>query len=121
MTLMELFRRTWPFGGQEVPREDERISENATAGDFIERYADYADVFEAPKMMHSVVATQLIASILNRNDVVIPHGASRYPLDLWVVLLSGSGHGRSTLVNVASPILAGADLGDLVRKADWGT
>lgn len=123
MTLMELFRKTWPFGGElEMPREDDRISvENAAAGDFIEEYADYADILEVPRAMHSMVATQIVASILNRNGVTIPLGAFMASLDLWVVLLSGSGHGRSTLVNLASPILEGAGVGDLVRGAEWGS
>ena len=121
MTLMELCRRTWPFGGQEMTREDDRIRENAAGGDFIEAYADYADVLEAPRAMHSMVATQIVASVLNRHGVTIPLGAFRSSLDLWIVLLSGSGHGRSTLVSLASPILEGAGLGDLVRGAEWGS
>ena len=61
--------------------------------DFISNYADYADVLEAPKMAHDWVAIQLLASILNRNGVYIEHGSLRIPLDLWIVLFSGSGFG----------------------------
>lgn len=88
---------------------------------FISRYADYADVIEAPRKMHEIVAIQLVASILNRNGVLIPHGGLKYPLDLWVVLLSGSGHGRSTLVQMARPLIKGTDLTGLVRNSEWGS
>jgi hypothetical protein len=97
--------------------------EVATAEDlgFITRYAGYADVLEAPKLMHEIVATQIVATILNRNGVVIPHGALRYPLDLWTVLLSGSGLGRSTVANMAKQVLTDAKLPHLLRGADWGS
>jgi hypothetical protein len=93
-----------PAEAIEVPVEAQRADAGHTA-DFIEQYTEYADVLEVPKMMHSVVATQLVASILNRNGVVIHNGAVPYSLDLWVVLLSGSGHGRTTLTNPAWPVL----------------
>jgi hypothetical protein len=88
---------------------------------FISQYSDYADVIEVPKMMHEVVAMQIIASILNKNGVVIPHGGLTYPLDLWVVLLSGSGAGRTTLVNTANPVLKAATLRSLKRDVTWGS
>jgi hypothetical protein len=79
---------------------------------FISDYANYVDVLEAPRMLHEMVAIQVVASVLNRNGVVIPHGSLTYPLDLWMVLLSGSGHGRSTVVNIARPLLKTANLPD---------
>jgi hypothetical protein len=60
------------------------------------------------QIMHEAVAVQIIASVLNRNGVRIPHGANGYSMDIWIVLLSGSGAGRSTLVTLADPLLEGA-------------
>jgi hypothetical protein len=88
---------------------------------FISRYADWADVIEVPRMMHEIVATQLVAAVLNRNEVVIPHGGLKYPLDLWVVLLSGSGQGRSTLAGMPRPLLEASGLPDIVRNTEWGS
>jgi hypothetical protein len=88
---------------------------------FITDYADYADVVEAPRMMHKMVATQMIATILNSNGVTIPNGAVRYSLDMWTVLLSGSGGGRSTLVRLGDDVWQGAKIGNPVRSADWGS
>ena len=89
--------------------------------DFIRTYVGYADVLEVPQMMHEAVAVQIIASVLNSNGVRIPHGANCYSMDIWIVLLSGSGAGRSTLVNLADPLLEGANLGSLVRNIQWGS
>ncbi len=89
--------------------------------DFIRTYAQYADVLEAPQEMHELVAMQLIATVLNMNNVTIPHGVLRYPLDLWLVLLSESGFGRSTLVGMANPIVEEALLADLFRGEKWGS
>jgi hypothetical protein len=63
--------------------------------DFIADYARYADVFEAPREMHEAVAIQVLATVLNKAGVTIPHGPSAYTLDLWEILLSESGGGRS--------------------------
>lgn len=103
-----------------IPTESEIISQTEAMG-FVERYADYADVIEAPRMMHEIVAMQIVASVLNRNGVLIPHGSSKYPLDLWVLLLSGSGHGRSTLTNMAKGVVRAAGLPDLIRNSEWGS
>src|SRR5690349_7936192 len=59
----------------------------ATDGSFIERYTRWADVTEAPRLMHTVVAVQLVASLLNRNGVTFKLGSITSPLDLWVLLL----------------------------------
>src|ERR1700720_1758275 len=67
----------------------------AAAFDFISTYADFADVFEMPREVHQWVAAQMIASVLNGN-VSIKWGAVTYPLDFWILLLSGSGQGRNT-------------------------
>jgi len=89
--------------------------------DFINTYAEYADVIEAPREMHEAVAMQLLATTLNRNGVTIPLGAVTHTFDLWFLLLSGSGLGRSTLVGMASPILERAELTSIRRNETWGS
>ena len=89
-------------------------------GDFIDSYADYADVLEAPRSMHEVVAIQIIASILNKNGVGFQHG-HRIPLDLWTLLVSGSGGGRSTVVATPQPLLEASGMGDLIKNTRWGS
>jgi hypothetical protein len=89
--------------------------------DFIRDYAAYADILEAPRIMHEVVATLLIAAILNQNSVRIRLGGLSSSLDLWAVLLSGSGCGRSTLLTLARPILDSAQLGEVERSINWGS
>jgi hypothetical protein len=89
--------------------------------DFIRNYAAYADILEAPRIMHEVVATLLIAAILNQNSVRIRLGGLSSSLDLWAVLLSGSGCGRSTLLTLARPILESAHLGEIERSINWGS
>jgi hypothetical protein len=89
--------------------------------DFISAYAEWIDVYEIPKRMHELVGLQMVASVLNRNGVEIQHGNNRYPLDLWVALLSGSGDGGSTITSVAKPLLKGAGLGNLICNDDWGS
>jgi hypothetical protein len=88
--------------------------------DFISDYVKYADVIEVPPEAHEAVATQLLASVLNPN-VYIQHGAVRVPLDLWLLLLSSSGFGRNTLVDLARPILNESVLEDVLRNVDWGS
>jgi hypothetical protein len=87
--------------------------------DFISSYADYADVFEMPRQVHEWMAAQLIASALN-GKVWIEWGA-RVPLDLWVLLLSGSGQGRNTATDVALGTIEEANIPGLLRKATWGS
>jgi hypothetical protein len=94
--------------------------------DFIRTYTQYADVLEAPREMHELVGIQLLATNLNINGVTIPHGSLTYPLDLWQVLLSGSGFGRSTLVGMADPIIKEAGLqedtlNNFFRRETWGS
>jgi hypothetical protein len=105
-------------GGSESPLIAVPNSEIATP-DFISAYADYADVFEMPRQVHEWMAAQLIASVLN-GKVWIEWGA-RYPLDLWVLLLSGSGQGRNTATDVALGVIEKADIPNLVHKATWGS
>jgi hypothetical protein len=92
-----------------------------TDRDFVRRYAKYADLLEVPKVMHEAVAMQLVASVLNKNGVVIPWGAITCPLDLWIVLLSGSGAGRNTLLGMADPVIKEARIENLVRNIQWGS
>jgi hypothetical protein len=88
--------------------------------DFISNYADFADVFEMPREVHEWVAVQLIASVLNGN-VDIEWGAVTYSLDLWVLLLSGSGQGRNTATDVALKVLKAAEIQGRLHKATWGS
>jgi L-amino acid N-acyltransferase YncA len=92
-----------------------------SATDFISGYADYADVLEAPRILHEIVGIQLVAAALNRNGVTIPLGAIRYSIDLWALLLSGSGAGRSTTIGMAAPILEAAGMQDLESSVRWGS
>jgi len=90
-----------------------------TIPDFISGYADYADVLEAPRILHEIVAIQLVATALNRNGAVIRLGAVRYSLDLWTLLLSGSGAGRSTTIGMAKPTIEAAHLENLEISVRW--
>jgi hypothetical protein len=92
-----------------------------TALDFVARYADYADVLEAPRMLHEIVGVQLVASVLNRGGVTIRNGAVVLSLDLWTLLLSGSGAGRSTTVGMAAKVLEAVGMADLRISARWGS
>jgi hypothetical protein len=89
--------------------------------DFITEYVRYADVLEAPPQVHEMVAIQLIATTLNMNGVVIQHGSMTHPLDVWIVLLSGSGFGRNTVLRFANPIVSGAGLESIFRQDTWGS
>jgi hypothetical protein len=89
--------------------------------DFVAGYADYADVLEAPRIVHEIVGIQLVASVLNRSGVTIPNGAVVLSLDLWTLLLSGSGTGRNTTVGMAAKILEAAGISDLNNSATWGS
>lgn len=92
-----------------------------SATDFISGYADYADVLEAPRILHEIVGIQLVAATLNRNGVTIPLGAVRYSFDLWALLLSGSGAGRSTTIDMAATILEAAGMQHLESTVRWGS
>ncbi len=88
--------------------------------DFIPRYVTYADIYEAPPAAHQAVAMSLIAATVNGN-VWIKNGGQRLTLDLWTLLLSGSGVGRNTLLTMVHPVLKQAGLEDLVRNTSWGS
>jgi hypothetical protein len=92
----------------------------AAAFDFISTYADFADVFEMPREVHQWVAAQMIASVLNGN-VQIPWGPVTYPLDFWILLLSGSGQGRNTATDVALEVMEAAQIKGLLHKTTWGS
>ncbi len=92
-----------------------------TALDFIDGYANYADVLEAPRTLHEMVAIETVAAVLNRNGVSIPLGAVRYSLDVWTLLLSASGAGRSTTVSLLAPVLVAANMQDLEKPVVWGS
>jgi hypothetical protein len=90
------------------------------SGNFIDRYTEYADVTETPRLMHTVVAVQLVATLLNRNKVVFKNGPDTIPLDLWVLLLSQSGGGRNVTVNRARKLLKQAHVSNLTGS-NWGS
>jgi hypothetical protein len=90
------------------------------AGGFISDYADYADVLEAPREVHEAVAISLLASVLNPR-VTIEHGGISMTLDLWTLVLSGSGFGRNTLVSLAYPIIETSQQTGLIRGNTWGS
>jgi hypothetical protein len=98
-----------------------RVANPVPRIDFIETYGRYADVLETPRETHEWVARQIVASVLNQNGVTIPHGALKYSLDLWTLLLSGSGFGRSTLIGMSRPILDGAGVIEIERNSHWGS
>jgi hypothetical protein len=89
--------------------------------DFVSCYAGYADVLEAPRILHELVGIQIVATLLNRNGVSFQNGAVRYSLDLWMALLSGSGAGRSTTVGLAAPVLEKANMEELEHSERWGS
>ncbi len=97
----------------------EQSSPNST-GDFTLNYVQYADVIEAPSEAHEAVAISLLAAVLNEK-VYLKNGPIKLSLDLWVLLLSGSGLGRNTLVSLTRPILDKAGLSDLIRADSWGS
>jgi hypothetical protein len=98
--------------GTSLPSAVQPASSAPTASplDFITAYADYADVLEAPRVFHEVTAIQIVATALNRSGVKIPFGALTFSLDLWAVLLSGSGGGRSTTIGLADPIFKASQM-----------
>jgi len=102
-----------------LPEEPNAITQKTT-DDFINTYVKYADVLEAPPEAHEAVATGLIAGALC-DKVLIDHGAVKIPLDLWLLLLSGSGFGRNTLVALARPVLHAANLTSLIHHSTWGS
>lgn len=101
--------------------EEVSFTQTDSEFDFIDIYADYADILEAPRQMHEIVAMVLLATILNRNGVTIPLGGVIHSLDVWVLLLSGSGFGRSTLVGLPRPLLELAGLAGILREETWGS
>jgi hypothetical protein len=117
----EIAQQTTP-PPKSVPPKKRVNAQSAQTGDFISDYAEYADVIEAPRVAHEIVAEQIVAAILNKNGVAIhPFGGAPLTLDTWQVLLSGSGFGRSTLIRLVQPILNGAGLSDLTQGSSWGS
>lgn len=70
--------------------------------------------------MHEAVAVALLAAVLNPR-VQVPYGGINLTLDFWILILSGSGLGRSTLVRLAYPIVNASGLATLVRGNTWGS
>lgn len=99
-----------------------RFAPTPLSGDFISKYAWWADIVELPWVLHEATAIELVAAILNRNGVHVLNGSIWYPMDLWMALLSRSGGGRSTILNSAKDLLkeAGYDK-NLVQNSFWGS
>ncbi len=105
-----------------VPQEARsKPTRNGKPCDYIEGYATYADLFELPRAMHEHAAIQTIATLLNRNGVLIPDGAFKTPFDVWTLLLSASGGGRSTTVHFLKEFLKKAGVDDIVSNVEWGS
>lgn len=109
----------------EVNTEIEVIAENSFSPesckrDFIKHYVKYADVLEAPSEAHEAIAIVLLSSVLNAS-VHIEYGALKHSLDMWIALLSPSGLGRNTLVEMARPVLKSADLEEVLLHSTWGS
>jgi hypothetical protein len=96
------------------------VAANSYQQDFIKEYVKYADIFESPPEAHEAVALTTISAVANGN-VWIQNGGQTIPLDNWTLLLSGSGVGRNTLVNLLWPVLHEASLDDLARNTTWGS
>jgi hypothetical protein len=104
-----------------TPEETASLARESGPPDFIQTYAQYADVLEAPREMHEAVAVQVLATILNKAGVFARLEGWSFPLDLWIVLLSGSGLGRSTLVQSVDPVLEMSELKSVVKSSHWGS
>lgn len=89
--------------------------------DFISEYTSWADVMEIPREIHASQGIQLVASLLNYNRVFIRHSDFEYPLDLWQLLLTESGGGRSSIIRGVKRLLRAAGLGGYVKDSDWGS
>jgi hypothetical protein len=122
--MVEDFLDEREFVEEDVEEEvEEEVAEGealALSGDFITDYMSYADVLEAPAEAHEAVAISLLAAALNEK-VYFRNGPMKLSLDLWVLLLSGSGLGRNTLVDLARPILKEAGLNTMVKNETWGS
>jgi hypothetical protein len=117
------------------PSDTTSANENGSAGvvcpatsasaippvDFITAYADYADVYEIPRKAHEWAAIQIIASLLNLLNVLIPYGGQKLTFDLWILFLSASGMGRNTVLSVAQDVVDQSGIQGLIRNATWGS
>lgn len=106
----------------QLPQEFDRFAPDPLPGDFISTYSWWADIVELPWVLHEAAAIQLVAAILNRNKVFIQNGGIWYPMDLWMALLSRSGGGRSTILNVARDVLGEGKFDkSVVQNCFWGS
>jgi hypothetical protein len=103
-----------------IDTDIKRNAQGNAAEDFMSRYVKYADIFEAPPPAHEAVAMNLIAAAVNGN-VWIKNGGQHITLDMWTLLLSGSGVGRNTLLTMMRPVLKESGLENLVRNTSWGS
>jgi len=92
-----------------------------SVGDFISTYTVWADVVEAPRALHEAFAIQLIASVLNRAKVFINWQAYKVSLDIWMVLLAGSGIGKNIIKGIGERVIDAAKIKNLIDNTDWGS
>ena len=90
-------------------------------GDFISEYTAWADVVELPREVHTAVAIQMIASLLNHNGVKIQHSNFMYPMDLWQLVITPSGGGRSEMIRGVKRLVKKADLHAMMQPSDWAS
>jgi hypothetical protein len=109
-----------------APNAGPKSAESEITGeipDFIETYAECHDVIELPREVHRAIAVGLLGAALNDKGILIPNGAVTHTMDVWQVILTPSGGGRSTSFGFAEDLLASA--GDywkgLVQKIDWAS
>lgn len=65
-----------------IPEGDASGAAVSAPSDFISAYAGCADVLEAPRILHEIMAIQLVAAAFNCNGVKIPWGGITLSLDL---------------------------------------
>lgn len=81
---------------------------------FVPKFIKATAVTELHPRAYEWAAIFLLASALNSNRLKIENGAISYFLDLWVLLTSGSGTGRSTSLKPLRYVLGKAGLAELV-------
>jgi hypothetical protein len=91
--------------------------------DFIDTYAECHDVIELHRDVHRAIAVGLLGAALNDKRIVIPNGAVTHTMDMWQIILTPSGGGRSTSFGFAEGLLesAGEYWQGLVQKIDWAS
>ncbi|MGH8399449.1 MAG: hypothetical protein ACRETA_14605, partial [Gammaproteobacteria bacterium] len=58
------------------------------------------------------------STILNQYDITVNYGGTRLSLDLWILLLSGSGGGRGTALHTLDTIIGTQNI---ITGFAWGS